>query len=283
MFITDDLDPDLDWSTLRLTEIAWGDQIISIPEDTADYYVRQTVEDHRDEVAKSWWVDVTAEMDYTSGQMRWTFRTLDPDTEGLPLDALAGFLPPNDETHRGEGHVAYTIRPRANAPEGTVLTNRASIVFDTNDPIVTNRVRNVIGQSKLYLPLIYHNHPPPAAYPLHISDAIPGRPVTRRGETYYVKEVRLPGTLSPGARYYFSSQRDRVVAGVVDDALVVLLDGTQVFSYDFSTSGSPTPAVVEVPRTTMGRLAGHTAIIEYRDVYSEIVRASPMWLVEITE
>ena len=158
VFIVDYLDPDLDWSTFRLIEIAWGDHIIAVPENTSDFYTRETVEDYREEVEKSWWVDVQVALNYATGRVRWTFRTLDPQTEDLPLDPLAGFLPPNDETGRGEGHVAFTIRPRAGSPDGTVLTNEASIIFDTNDPIVTNEVTNTIRQPKLYLPLVLKNH-----------------------------------------------------------------------------------------------------------------------------
>jgi RHS repeat-associated protein len=203
VFVADYLDPDLDWSTFRLTEIAWGDHIIAAPENTGEFSTRQTVKDYREEVEKSWWVDVQVALNYASGRARWTFRTVDPETEDLPLDPLAGFLPPNDETGRGDGHVAFTIRPRADSPDGAVLTNKATIIFDTNDPIATNEVTNVIGQSKLYLPLILRNYTP-VAFPLHIGDAIPERPVAYQGETFYVKSVQIPDELPPGGHYYFS-------------------------------------------------------------------------------
>ncbi|MBC8255426.1 MAG: hypothetical protein H8E35_15560, partial [Ardenticatenia bacterium] len=79
-----------------------------------------------------------------TGQVEWTFRTLDPETGELPEDALAGFLPPNDETGRGEGHVVFSIRPNSDRPDGTVLTNQATIVFDTEASIVTNEVTNTL-------------------------------------------------------------------------------------------------------------------------------------------
>jgi hypothetical protein len=66
---------------------------------------------------------------------------------------------------------------------------------------------------------------------------------------------------------------------IVDDELAVLLDGTEVFTYDFSTSGIAEPAILEVPRTTMAQLAGQTVTIEYRDVYGWVVQASTMWLI----
>jgi len=66
---------------------------------------------------------------------------------------------------------------------------------------------------------------------------------------------------------------------LVDDALAVRLDGTDVFAYSFSTSGRPVPAVVEIPRATMEQLAGRAVTIEYRDLYAVVVEASAMWLI----
>jgi hypothetical protein len=144
VFVTDDLDPNLDWGSFRLTEIAWGDQIVAVPGDDAAHYSRVTVPDYRPEVNKSWWVDVEVQLYYATGEMLWALRTLDPDTGELPVDPLAGFLPPNDETGRGEGHVSFTVLPRADIANGTVISNQASIVFDVNDPIVTNVVTNTV-------------------------------------------------------------------------------------------------------------------------------------------
>ena len=144
VFVVDALDSDLDWGTFQITEIAFGDQVIAVPAETDQFYTRDTILDYRDEI-ENWWVDVTAQLNYQTGQMNWTLRTLDPETGELPQDPLAGFLPPNDETGRGEGHVAFSVKPRADVTVGTLITNTASIVFDTNDPIETNEVWNTIG------------------------------------------------------------------------------------------------------------------------------------------
>jgi hypothetical protein len=90
-------------------------------------------------------VDITAQINYQNGQVNWIFRTLDPETGELPEDALAGFLPPNDATRRGEGHVSFSIRPRSDLAEGTSLANQATIVFDVNEPIATNEVTNTVA------------------------------------------------------------------------------------------------------------------------------------------
>jgi len=145
VFVTDVLDENLDWSTFRLTEITWADHWVDIPADAAMLYSRETVPDYRPEVGKSWWVDVTVERE--GATVQWIFRTLDPETGDLPGEEwpLAGFLPVNDDNHIGEGHVSFTIWPKPDLPLGTVITNQAAIVFDINDPIVTNEVFNTIG------------------------------------------------------------------------------------------------------------------------------------------
>jgi CSLREA domain-containing protein len=89
----------------------------------------------------------------------------------------------------------------------------------------------------------------------------------------------LPDIISNVVFICFSSQRDAVAAVLVDDELAVLLDETDVFTYDFSTSSLPEPAIIEMPRTTVEGLAGRTVTIEYRDVYGIVVEASTMWLI----
>jgi CSLREA domain-containing protein len=133
--------------------------------------------------------------------------------------------------------------------------------------------------SALHLPLIVYNYTPPATFPLYIGDTMPERDVAYQGEVFYTTPVQIPGELPSGGHFYFSSQRDTLAEVVVDDELAVLLAGAEVFAYDFSTSGTPVPANVEVPRTTMEQLTGQTVTIEYRDVYGSVVKASTVWLI----
>ncbi len=75
-------------------------------------------------------------------------RSLDASTGDLPEDPFAGFLPPNDATHRGEGSLTYVVRSRPDLGDGTIITNRAVIVFDptygANPPILTPWVTNTV-------------------------------------------------------------------------------------------------------------------------------------------
>lgn len=145
VFITDLLSIDLDWNTIRFEEVAFDKTIVAIDDGGGNQFqTRQQIVDYRDGDNRTWWVDIFGILDPSTGLVEWTFRTLDPETGDLPIDALAGFLPPNDDTKRGEGHVTFSILPKADIPLGTEIRNKASIIFDINDAIITNEVRRVI-------------------------------------------------------------------------------------------------------------------------------------------
>ena len=67
------------------------------------------------------------------------FRSFDPNTF-MPLDVLTGFLPPENGSRRGQGHVSYIVRADAGLASGTAIRNVADIRFDFADVITTNQV-----------------------------------------------------------------------------------------------------------------------------------------------
>jgi RHS repeat-associated protein/uncharacterized repeat protein (TIGR01451 family) len=152
--VIDQLDPNLDWSTFRASEIAFGDQVLALTDLPGGYYARAVIPDYRAESNQSWWVDIELDIDYQSGEVIWTFTTLDPLTGQFPTDPLAGFLPPEDGTGRGQGHVSFAIKPEDDILLGKVVYNQASITFDYNDPILTNQVWNTIDYLKIFLPVV---------------------------------------------------------------------------------------------------------------------------------
>jgi RHS repeat-associated protein len=158
--VVDVLDPDLDWTTFQPTESAFGDQVIASSVQAGGFSARVSIPDYRPGENETWWVDITADIDYQAGTVTWAFRTLDPLTGDLPTDPLAGFLPPNDASHRGEGHVSFTIRPQPGLAWGTAITNSAAITFDAEATINTNVVTNTIGATNIVdLPLMMMNAP----------------------------------------------------------------------------------------------------------------------------
>lgn len=143
--VTDDLNAALDWSSFQPTGFAFGGHVYPITNTGNSYSARVTVPDYRPDVNKDWWVDVKITLDLTSGQAKWTFKTIDPETGEPPADALAGFLPVNDkELANGEGYVTFTIKVFENAAIGNNVDNEAKIYFDYNPAIITEKVSNII-------------------------------------------------------------------------------------------------------------------------------------------
>ncbi len=144
VFITDCLSEHLDWSTLRVEEAAFGDTTLVNPKESGSFTARATIADYRG-TEKEWWAEVHTEMNAgQAGCLKVVLRTLDPETGDLPEDALAGLLPPENGTGRGQGHISFSVQARSDLAAGTVIKNSATIIFDTEQPIVTNEYANTV-------------------------------------------------------------------------------------------------------------------------------------------
>jgi hypothetical protein len=133
--ITDTLDPNLDLSTFQFTEIAFGDTMLMVPPGSQFYQTSVPVTDN----GQTFDVDIVASLDSDTRQVTVKFQSIDPSTD-LPPNVLAGFLPPENGTGRGQGFVSYTIQPLPGLATGTQIRNVATIVFDGNTPIATDQV-----------------------------------------------------------------------------------------------------------------------------------------------
>lgn len=144
--VVDYLDPNLDWTTFRFSDIAYGDRLITVPDGVLEFSMRDfplpptITGSTQGQMA----VDITASLNTQTGRVEWRLKAIDTATGLPPEDALAGFLPHDSETQR-QGHVSFSIKPKADTAAGTRISNTASIVFDTNDPIETNEAWNSIG------------------------------------------------------------------------------------------------------------------------------------------
>lgn len=131
--VTNPLSPYLDWSTFEMGEVAFNNQIdlglSGKRGGTSEAAMKGT----------NTLVRTQLTLDEKTGTAEWYLRIVDPTTAtGWPEDVFAGFLPPNDETFRGEGHLTYRVKVRDDAPHGVRIDNSASIVFDYNEPIKTD-------------------------------------------------------------------------------------------------------------------------------------------------
>ena len=133
VYVDANLSSYLDWSTLELGEVSFNNQTeMGLAGKRGGTF---TV----DQQGTSYQVRVSFSLDQAAGAASWYLRSYDPTTaDGWPADPYAGFLPPNDAAHRGEGHLAYRVKVRDDAPVDTRVTAAASIVFDQNAAIMTD-------------------------------------------------------------------------------------------------------------------------------------------------
>ncbi|NLF17184.1 MAG: hypothetical protein GX595_07995, partial [Lentisphaerae bacterium] len=132
--ITDVLPADLEVGTFEALQVSFNGTTVDLPAGTRDYLGSTTVASDPNPVR------LRVHLNETTRTVEWVMQSYDPATGELPVDALAGFLPPNDDTGRGEGFVMFRIRPRDGLPTGSGIRNVARIVFDENEAIMTNQI-----------------------------------------------------------------------------------------------------------------------------------------------
>lgn len=80
----------------------------------------------------------------TTGIAEWRFTSLDPMTMEPTDDLMQGILPVNYDGTSGIGEVMFEIGVKPNKGDGTQIPNRAGIVFDYEDVIMTPTWTNTV-------------------------------------------------------------------------------------------------------------------------------------------
>lgn len=135
VFVADRLTNTLDWTTFELGEIGFGDERIMLPPQTQHFETNLPVTIN----GASFVVQIQAGIRLNSGEVFCTFRSIDLTTD-LPPPATSGFLPPEDGTGRGQGHLTFFVRPKSGLPTGTEIRNVALVDFDGRETITTDQV-----------------------------------------------------------------------------------------------------------------------------------------------
>ncbi|NJO02064.1 MAG: hypothetical protein HC880_10540, partial [Bacteroidia bacterium] len=137
--VTQKLSDKVNPSSFRLGKFGFGPFVFEVPENRATYTTRLDLPD-------SLGIDlqVSAGVDIINNEIFWNFQSIDPVTGLAPYDPLVGFLPINDSLGSGEGFVNYTIRPKEALSNGDTVTAQADIIFDINEPIITNTWMNLV-------------------------------------------------------------------------------------------------------------------------------------------
>lgn len=89
-------------------------------------------------------VQVEGKYNSNIGTATWLLTSLDPITMEPTDDVVQGFLPINFDGTSGIGEVAYDIALKKGLADGTEIPNRASIIFDSNEPIETPTWINIV-------------------------------------------------------------------------------------------------------------------------------------------
>ena len=128
--VTQQLDPDLDWSTFQLGDFGFGGQLYAVPAGLKSY---QTRIDARSTTGV--YVDVNASFDEQTGLVTWTFTSIDPTTLDVPAGNPAeGFLPPDNTSDAGVGFVTYIVAPKSTDTTATVIDAKATVTFQAGLP-----------------------------------------------------------------------------------------------------------------------------------------------------
>jgi RHS repeat-associated protein len=133
--ITDQLQAELDWDSFEWSEFGFGDVMIPVSSGVSHFTSKTSMTYN----GQTFDVEIEAGINFNTGLVTVAFRSIDPATK-LPPDVLTGFLPPEDGTGRGKGHIAYTVRAKSGLPTGTEIRNVASIRFDSNAIITTDQI-----------------------------------------------------------------------------------------------------------------------------------------------
>ncbi len=153
----------LDPGTVSLDVITFGNIHIVPPPGLSSYATQVDLRPTRNLL-----VNVSAGVDLFTGVLTWYFSSIDPATGQPPTDPLAGFLPPNNAQHEGEGSVLFTVMPKPGIASGTQISNGAIITFDANAPHATPTWLNTVDNA------------PPASHvlPLPTYSDLPSIPVS---------------------------------------------------------------------------------------------------------
>lgn len=136
--ITDTLDEAFDLTTFRFTAVQIGDLTIPVAE-LANETILTDLRPNNDLLLQT-----KLQMDINQRIVTVTFSSLDTATGEVTDDPLAGFLPPNDASHRGEGHFSYRVNLKNNVQDNYEVKNTAHIIFDANEPIATNTTSHFV-------------------------------------------------------------------------------------------------------------------------------------------
>ncbi len=224
-------------------------------------------------------VEYPASITAADGQLLWTVGSLAPGGRKQAIVTFEVFVnPANAAPARRSviwGYLPALIRSDAgfvNIFSGqsiqAQISDRLALPYGSSGPLFYRG----------FLPLVANNYIG-NIFPFQVGEAIPLRVPSETGEVFYQKTFAVSSSLPEGGHFYLSSQPDAIEPVLIDDAIAIVMDGSDLFTYNFSAASGHPAVVVEIPRTVMETAASQTVTIEYRDLYGVLVQASQIWLI----
>ena len=139
VFVNDTLDASkYDLSTFSFASFGWADTTLVVGGIKTKEFTRDVVYNVK---GQDILVRVSGQFDEQTGVVRWSFVSLKKNGGEID-DPDLGFLVPNNDNRDGEGFVSFIIEHKPNPVSGSTVSNKATIIFDANDPIETNTYVN---------------------------------------------------------------------------------------------------------------------------------------------
>ncbi len=136
--IIDTLDKKLfDLSSFKINSFGVGLRSFSLPLDRKEFVTDVNISN---DLA----VRPIIKLDTATGILRAVFTTIDRKTGDVPDNPLTGFLPPNKTAPEGDGYLNYSVNLKDGLADGTTISNKATIIFDNNEPIATDAWVNIL-------------------------------------------------------------------------------------------------------------------------------------------
>lgn len=137
--VIDTLDVAFDLSTFEFTGSEVANTYIDVPKGMTEACIYTDMRPGNNLILRT-----DMKLDIDSRIVTVVYTSLDTLTYEPTQDVFAGFLPPNDSTHVGEGHFSYRVKLKEEVENNYDVKNKADIYFDYNDVIVTNTTSHII-------------------------------------------------------------------------------------------------------------------------------------------
>ena len=167
--VTNRLDSEVfDLSTFMPKSLQIGQRTIQLP---AEQSFVKTI-DMRPEIQCI--AEIRLNYSEMTGIAEWTFNSLDPMTM-LPIENYRqGLLPVNDGNGAGVGLITYSIDLLPNLGHLKTFSNSATIVFDSNEPVVTDPYTNVTDYERPEAHIVRNNCVNGTVYDLEVESTDDG-------------------------------------------------------------------------------------------------------------